>query len=54
MLGVILYRYDVNRLRLVRMDVDRESKITWQVVADFLPQIAGIVRAHHVPVLLHE
>ena len=38
----------------MRVNVDRKTEITRQVVADFLPRIAGIVGAHHVPVLLHE
>ena len=31
-----------------------EPEIGGQVAADFVPGIAGIVAAHHVPVLLHE
>src|SRR5258708_30162894 len=45
---------NVNRLRLVRVDVNGETKIVWQVSTDLGPVVAGIVRAHDVPVLLHE
>ena len=51
---VALDRHDVNRLRFVRVNVDDKAEIGRQVSADFLPLIAGIVAAHHVPVLLHE
>ena len=54
MLRVALDRHDVDRLRLVRVHVDREAEIGRQVAADFVPRVAGVVAAHHVPVLLHE
>ena len=31
-----------------------EPEVGGQVAADFVPGIAGVVAAHHVPVLLHE
>ena len=36
------------------MHVQREAEIGGQVAADLVPGIAGVVAAHHVPVLLHE
>ena len=53
-LAVALDGDDVNRLRLVRVNVDDEAEIGRQIAADFCPLIAGVVGAHHVPVLLHE
>ena len=53
-LGVALDRHDVDRLRLVRVHVDREAEVGRQVAADLAPGVAGVVAAHHVPVLLHE
>src|SRR5438309_8840798 len=54
MLGIALDRHDINCVRLMRMNVDGKSKIAWQVAAHFMPRVAGIIAAHHVPVLLHE
>ncbi len=54
MLRVALDRHDVDRLRLVRVDVDRKAEVGRQVAADLVPGVAGVVAAHHVPVLLHE
>src|SRR5512144_307967 len=54
MLRVALYRYDVHGVRLVRVDVDGEPEVARQVAADLVPGLAGVVAAHHVPVLLHE
>ena len=54
MLRVALDGDDVDRLRLVRVHVDHEAEVGGQVAADLLPGIAGVVAAHHVPVLLHE
>src|SRR5260370_22846386 len=54
MFSVALDGYDVNRLRFVRVHVNREPKVGRQIPADFLPQVAGIIRAHDVPVFLHE
>ncbi len=54
MFSVALDGYNVNRLRFVSVDVDYESKVGRQIPADLLPQIAGIIAAHDVPVLLHE
>src|SRR5262249_38312527 len=45
---------NVNRFSLVRVHVDHEAEIRRQVSADFAPVVAGVVRAHYVPVLLHE
>jgi hypothetical protein len=53
-LGVALDRHDVDRLRLVGVHVDREAEVARQVAADLAPVVAGVVAAHHVPVLLHE
>ena len=53
-LGVALDRHDVDRLGLVGVDVDREAEVGRQVAADLAPRVAGVVAAHHVPVLLHE
>ena len=54
MLRVAFYRDHVNGFRLVRMNVDHEPKIGGQISADLRPLIAGVIAAHHVPVLLHE
>src|SRR5262249_61269079 len=53
-LGVALDRDDVDRVRLVRVDVDREAEVTREVAADLLPRLSRIVAPHDVPVLLHE
>ena len=54
MLRVALDRDDVNGFRLVRVNVDHEAEIGGQVAADLAPRVAGVVAAHHVPMLLHE
>ena len=54
MLGVALDRDDVDGVRLVRVNVDREPEVGRQVAADLVPRLAGVVAAHDVPVLLHE
>ena len=36
------------------VNVDGKAEIGGQVAADLVPGVAGVVRAHHVPVLLHE
>src|SRR6266496_4684184 len=54
MLGIALDRHDIDRFRLVRVHVDRKSEIGWQISADLLPRITGVVAAHHVPMFLHE
>ena len=51
---IALDRDDVNRLRLVRVNVDHEAEIGGQIAADLAPGVAGIIAAHHVPMLLHE
>src|SRR5262249_43739438 len=51
---VALDRDDVDRLGLMGMDVDYKSEVGRQVSADLPPRVAGIVRAHDIPVLLHE
>ena len=53
-LRIALDRHDVDGVRLVRMHRHRETEIAGQIAADFEPRVAGIVAAHHVPVLLHE
>src|SRR5436305_2085535 len=52
--AVALDRDDVNRLRLMRVNVDGKTKIGRQIAADFAPLLAGIIGAKNVPVLLHE
>ena len=54
MFRVAFDRHDVDGLRLVRVDLDREAEVGGQVAADFVPRLAGVVAAHDVPVLLHE
>src|SRR5438105_2567924 len=54
MLGITLDGDDVDGLRLVRVYVDHEAEVGGQVAADLVPRVAGVVRAHHVPMLLHE
>src|SRR5467141_2310890 len=54
MISVALYRHDLDCFRFVRVDVDYETEVSRQVAADFFPGVAGIVAAHHVPMLLHE
>ena len=53
-LRVALDRHDVDGFRLVRVDVDHEAEVGRQVAADLMPQLAGVVGAQDVPVLLHE
>src|ERR1700730_15731522 len=53
-LGVAFDRDDVDRLGLVRVDVDRESEVRREVPTDFAPRVARVVGAHDIPVLLHE
>jgi hypothetical protein len=52
--AIALDRDHVNGFGLVRMDIDHEAKVSGQISADLVPRIAGIVAAHHVPMLLHE
>src|SRR6478672_13687795 len=54
MLRIALDRYDVNRFRLMRMNVDRKSEIAWQIAADLIPRTARVIAAHYIPMLLHE
>src|ERR1700682_2944775 len=54
MLRIALDGDDVNGLRLVSVNVDWESEVGRKVPADLFPGLAGIVGAHHVPVLLVE
>src|SRR5438128_3905188 len=54
MLGVTLNRNDVDGVWFVRVHVDREAEVGRQIAADLPPRLAGVVAAHHVPVLLHE
>src|ERR1019366_8168932 len=53
-LRVALDGDDVDRFGLVGVDVNHESEVGGQVATDFFPVVARVVRAHHVPVLLHE
>ncbi len=53
-LRVALDWNDVDGLRLVGVNLDHEPEVCGQVAADFLPRVAGVVAAHHIPVLLHE
>src|SRR5207244_1719163 len=53
-LGVALDRHNVDGIRLVRVDGDREAEVGRQVPADLVPRLAAVVAAHDVPVLLHE
>src|SRR6185312_6334360 len=53
-LGVTLDGDNVNGFRLVRVHVNHESEVGGQITADFFPVIATVVRAHDVPMLLHE
>src|SRR5580700_6000361 len=48
MLAVAFDGDDVNRFRLVGVNVDDEAEIGRQVAADFRPGVAGIVTAHDV------
>jgi len=54
MFGVALDGHHIDRLRLVRMDVDDEPEVGGQVAADLGPVVTRVVAAQHVPVLLHE
>ena len=54
MLPVALDRDDIDGVRLVGVNVDRETEVGRQVAADLPPGLAGVVAAHDVPVLLHE
>src|SRR5262245_47441914 len=54
MLGIALDRDDINSFWLVRVDVDWKTEIARQIIADFMPRIARIIAAHHVPVFLHK
>src|SRR5438034_8218333 len=47
-LRVALDREDEHRIRLVGVNLDGKPEIGRQVAADFLPRIAGIVRAHYI------
>ena len=38
----------------MRVHVDDEAKIGGKIAADLAPAVAGVVAAHHVPMLLHE
>jgi hypothetical protein len=53
-LRVALDRHDVDGVRFVRVHRHGETEIAGQIAADLEPRVAGIVAAHHVPVLLHE
>src|SRR5438105_5027706 len=54
MLRVALDGDDVNGFGFVRMHINRETEIAWQIAAHFAPGIAGVVAPHHVPMFLHE
>jgi hypothetical protein len=53
-LSVALDGHDVNRFRLVRVNIDHEAEIGGKISADFLPGIPGVVTAHDIPMFLHE
>src|SRR3546814_20882985 len=44
----------VDGARLVGVNGNREPKVARQVATDLVPQFAGVIGPHHVPVLLHE
>src|SRR5208283_1695383 len=52
-LGIALDGDDVDGFGLVRMDINRKTKIGGKIAADFMPQIARIIAAHDVPMFLH-
>ena len=54
MLRIAFDWHDEYCFRLVGVNIDRKTEIGRQIAADFVPDIAGIVAAHHVPVFLHE
>ncbi len=53
MLGIARDRDDVDRARLMGVHGNRESEVARQVATHLVPRIAGVVGAHHVPMLLH-
>lgn len=53
-LGVALDGGDVDGVGLVGMDCDGEAEVAGEIAADLLPELAGVVAAHDVPVFLHE
>ena len=36
------------------VNINHKAEVSWQIPADLMPVLAGIVGAQHVPVLLHE
>ena len=54
MLRVALDGHDVNRLGLMRMDIDGKAEVGRQIAADLAPLVAGVVAAQNVPMFLHE
>src|SRR5690606_18718075 len=54
MFGVAFYGNDIDRFRLMCMDVDDKTKVGGEVAANLAPRFAAVVAAHHVPVFLHE
>ena len=50
---VALNRDDIDRLRIVRVNGDREAEVAGQIATDLAPVVAAVVAAHDVPVLLH-
>ncbi len=53
MLGIARDRDDVDRARLMGVHGNRESEVARQVATHLVPRVAGVVGAHHVPMLLH-
>src|SRR4030042_3373705 len=53
-LRVTFDRHDVDGFRFMRVHCDGKPKIRRQVTTDFVPAIACVITAHHIPVFLHE
>ena len=53
MLRIAFDRENIDGLWLVRVDIDHEAKVGWQVATDLLPRLACILAAHHIPMFLH-
>ncbi len=51
---VALDRNHIYGVGFVRMNVHHETKIGWQVAADFVPGFTRIITPHNVPMFLHK